>query len=76
MIIAIKTILFFFGLIFTVRFLADVVLRIIGQSKYYGDGDDWHSAYTHGEIDVLSFATNLPIMIATWTVFYLVNLIW
>lgn len=64
------------GLIFTVRFLADVTLRIIGQVKEYETEEEWHNAFIHGNIEVLAFAKNLPIMITTWTCLYLVNLIW
>ncbi len=70
--IAIKTILFFFALIFTIRFCVDVVLRIIGLTKTYTN-EEWHYTYVRGWLNPLEFATNKIPMILTWTAFYLIN---
>lgn len=66
-----KTILFSLALIFTIRFLSDFILRLIGQLKRHKTDDEWHDNYTKGYIQILPFAKNLSLMIATWTCFYL-----
>ena len=73
--IVIKTILFFFGLIFTIQFVCDFILRIIGQIKYHQTGDEWHNEFVQGYIQILAHAKRLPLMIITWTCFYLVHLL-
>lgn len=66
MIIA-KTILFFFGLIFTFSFLGDFILRIIMRSKE--DADELHQDFVHGYATIIN-ASKISWMILTWTAFY------
>lgn len=68
--IAIKTLIFFFGLIFTIQFVTDLVLRIIGQTKYHKTGTEWHTNFVQGFIKPLAHADKLAAMIVTWTAFY------
>lgn len=70
--IAIKTIIFFFALIFSIRFIVDVVLRIINFTKDFTD-EEWHQAFVYGWLNPLEFAKNKIPMILTWTAFYLIN---
>lgn len=70
--IAIKTILFFSGLILTIRFIVDVVLRIIGLTKTYTD-EEWHYSYVRGWMNPIEFAKNKIPMILVWTALYLIN---
>lgn len=69
MIIA-KAILFFAGLIFSIMFITDLVLRIIGQIKQHQTGDEWHREFVQGHIKPLAYVDKLAAMIATWTAFY------
>ena len=69
MIIA-KSILFFAALIFTVKFIVDVVLRIIGFVKDFPTSEEWHENFVKGYIKPPAYADKLAAMIATWTAFY------
>ena len=70
--IAIKVILFFFGLLFSTRFISDVIIRTIGSFKNYTD-EEWHEAFVRGWINPLEFARNYLPMLLVWTAFYLIN---
>lgn len=70
--ITIKVILFFFGLIFSIRFIIDVVMRIITYHKEYTN-KEWHQAFVYGWLNPLEFANNKIPMILTWTALYLLN---
>lgn len=70
--IAIKTTLFFLGIILSIRFIVDVVMRIITYTKEYTN-EEWHQAFVYGWLNPLEFAKNKIGMILIWTAFYLIN---
>ncbi len=65
-----KSILFFFALIFSIHFIVDLILRIIGEIKQHQTGDEWHTEFVHGHIKPLAHADKLILMIVAWTSFY------
>lgn len=60
--IAIKTTLFFFGLIFTIQFIVDVIMRIITYTKEFTN-EEWHQVFIYGWLNPLEFAKNKISMI-------------
>ena len=67
-----KTILFFFALIFTIQFIVDIILRIIGEIKQHQTGDEWHDNFVKGYIKPLAHADKLALTIVAWTALYVI----